>query len=443
MCDTFVALQNSTADGSVIFGKNSDREPNEAQILEYIPAQFHSQNAVVKCTYLEIPQVKETKGVLLSRPFWMWGAEIAANEDGVTIGNEAVWTKMPLNKGAALTGMDLFRLGAERADSAIRALEVITELLEEYGQGGVCGYTDSSMVYHNSYIIADPKEAWVLETAGNLWAAKKIDGFYTISNGLTIGEEFDLSPPDLISFAKKKGWHKKGIFNFRKSYSDWLYTTFSGSGIRREQSSCLLSDSKGLMDVSHAMQILRDHRSEKIDPYKSLISDTICAHAGNGLTRNASQTTGSLIAHLQSGTGLGANTYWTTGTSAPCTGIFKPIWIHGEVLPDTGPDPAGQYNFDSLWWHHEMLHRSVLMDYGNRLSLYSQYRNELERSFFDQDFSNKEHLSGITENAFTRARQATEEWISIVQSQPASHKTRFIYNRYWKKINKLAGIMVN
>ena len=35
MCDTFLALQPVTEDGAVLFGKNSDREPNEAQILEY------------------------------------------------------------------------------------------------------------------------------------------------------------------------------------------------------------------------------------------------------------------------------------------------------------------------------------------------------------------------------------------------------------------------
>ena len=31
MCDTMVALSNSTKDGSVIFAKNSDRQPNEPQ----------------------------------------------------------------------------------------------------------------------------------------------------------------------------------------------------------------------------------------------------------------------------------------------------------------------------------------------------------------------------------------------------------------------------
>ncbi len=68
MCDTFVILPGITADGSMLFGKNSNREPNEAQSLEHHPAGIHSPAEKVKCTYIEIPQVKETFGVLLSRP---------------------------------------------------------------------------------------------------------------------------------------------------------------------------------------------------------------------------------------------------------------------------------------------------------------------------------------------------------------------------------------
>ena len=120
MCDTFVACSSATADGSVIFGKNSDREPNEVQLLEYHPAKRYSEGKTVQCTYKEIPQVKETRAVLLSRPFWMWGAEMGANEAGVVIGNEAVWTKMPLVKKGGLTGMDLLRLALERSSNAPR-----------------------------------------------------------------------------------------------------------------------------------------------------------------------------------------------------------------------------------------------------------------------------------------------------------------------------------
>ena len=115
MCDTFVVLPPFTRDGSVIFGKNSDREPNEAQALEFHPAQEYPAGQTVRCTYLEIPQVRETHAVLLCRPFWMWGAEMGANEKGVVIGNEAVFTKMPIDRKGGLTGMDLLRLALEKS----------------------------------------------------------------------------------------------------------------------------------------------------------------------------------------------------------------------------------------------------------------------------------------------------------------------------------------
>ena len=49
---------------------------------------------------------------------------------------------------------------------------LITQLLEHYGQGGNCGF-QHQLFYHNSFIIADPRDAWVLETAGKQWAAER------------------------------------------------------------------------------------------------------------------------------------------------------------------------------------------------------------------------------------------------------------------------------
>ena len=45
MCDTLVVLPNSSADGALLFAKNSDREPNEAHHLQLIPAADHPAGA--------------------------------------------------------------------------------------------------------------------------------------------------------------------------------------------------------------------------------------------------------------------------------------------------------------------------------------------------------------------------------------------------------------
>jgi len=116
MCDMVVVMPEASADSVVLFGKNSDRPPNEAQVVEYVPSKIHNEKRV-KCTHISIPQVEETLAMYISRPFCMWGAEMGANEKGVVIGNEAVFSKQEVLE-TGLLGMDILRLGLERGRTA-------------------------------------------------------------------------------------------------------------------------------------------------------------------------------------------------------------------------------------------------------------------------------------------------------------------------------------
>lgn len=290
MCDTFVALGSATADGSVIFGKNSDRPSDERQPVVHVPAHRHEPGAALSCTYISIPQVETTLAVILSQPDWMWGVEMGANEAGVVIGNEAVWTTEPLGP-PALLGMDIVRLGLERGESAEAALHIMTALLETHGQGGACAQDDGTFSYHNSFLITDRDEAWVLETAGSLWVAEHItDGVRNISNGLTIRTNYDLVCESLqgqkVDFAETYGID--GVDSSPYSRQACGYN--------------LLDAQAGEMTPEDMMNILRDHESG------------ICMHGSFSST--ASQV--SKLSEM-------GDTHWFTGAPHPCRTPFKEI----------------------------------------------------------------------------------------------------------------------
>jgi len=439
MCDTFVALSNATKDGSVIFGKNSDRDPNEAHDLMMIPRATHSQGDSVECTYIRIPQVAQTNAVLLAKPFWIWGAEMGANEHGVVIGNEAVFTKEPYGKIPGLIGMDFLRLALERAATADEALDVMIGLLEMYGQGGNCGFAHD-MFYHNGFLIADSTSAWVFETAGKHWAAEKVQDVRSISNVISIGSNWDRASENLVAHAVDRGWCKdKEEFNFSQCYSDLFYTKFAAGQNRLCRTEDLLRTNFGRIDVPFAMVLLRDHGpiiGENWMPGKGLVGADVCMHASFGPIR-ISQSTGSMISHLAKD----QNTHWLTGTSAPCTSTFKPMWIDSG-LPDLSPVPTGTYDETTLWWRHENLHREILRDYAARISAIKPDRDALEADFIQYTSENSplsiEDRGRFTRACFERADQTTMNGLRVVKEMPIQHQRPLLDRFAWKKFDKQA-----
>ncbi|MDG6931100.1 MAG: hypothetical protein JRN10_07685 [Nitrososphaerota archaeon] len=289
MCDTLVSRQRNNTDSSVTyFAKNSDREPDELQLVEYYPRI--GRKGSVRCTYMDVKFEGETNAIIISRPRWMWGAEMGVNEHGVAIGNEAVFTRRKFDR-AGLLGMDLLRLGLESGTNAKEAMSTIIQYLEEYGQGG-SNSSRKKEYYDNSFLISDWDESYVLETFEKKWWYSRIDRFGSISNA---------------PFAGRKG-----------ARLDVIYT-FLGRGRERARTTGR-SLAAGNMDPDKIMDIMRIHNEANFSPGNGSNRD-ICMHAGR-FTRRF-QTVNSMMLEI----GPGYVLPWFTFSPNPCVSLYKPLFF--------------------------------------------------------------------------------------------------------------------
>ena len=123
---------------------------------------------------------------------------MGANEHGLVVGNVAVFTRERVGP-PGLTGMDLVRLRARaRGRRRGRGPRVLAALIETHGQGGGCGHENRRFTYHNSFMLADPRRALLVETAGKAVTVERVTGARTISNALTVPgfAEAHADPPD-------------------------------------------------------------------------------------------------------------------------------------------------------------------------------------------------------------------------------------------------------
>lgn len=434
MCDTFIADFSRQAGGYKVFGKNSDREPNEAQAIVRYPHMQHTEKTV-QTTFIAIPQAAETYEVILSKPFQMWGAEMGANEHGVVIGNEAVFTRLPFRKdNSGLTGMDMLRLALERSDSARHALDCITALLETYGQDACGGYRDRKFYYHNSFIIADGQEQYILETAGKHWVAKAVQGYAAISNGLSIGEDYDLCSDSV---------RKLGNIHFARRFRDRFMSYFARCDYRREHS-LSHAGKVGAGGVREAMYVLRSHGdAEPFRPEKANM-EALCIHAQGLFTPH--QTTGSMVVQWRDNAPM---TVWLTGTAAPCVSVFKPFYFGGDALAGDGIHiPTGDAD-NSLWWQGERLHRILLRDYAGLSGELKADLMEMEQKLIRRDAELTENhaeinrLDALSADALQQHMELLQEFLNRHAGlMSGKYPGSWLYRRFRKRLDREAKLSI-
>ncbi|HSV32081.1 MAG TPA: C69 family dipeptidase [Atribacteraceae bacterium] len=424
MCDTLVVLPEYKKTGITIFAKNSDREPNEPNIPTRVGRAEHKKGTVLRCTYITIDQVPLTYDIFMIKPSWMWGAEMGVNEHAVALGNEALFTRSRPGP-PALTGMDLVRLALERSCTSREAVEVIVSLLERYGQGGNCGYS-RKLRYDNSFLIADPSSAWLLETVGKYWATKRVNGCMAISNALILHDDYDECSANF--------WRKRNgeLSDFKKTWEHALITRIARGEARRRFSAHFLKNHEEPLTAHQVMKFLRWHAPRDAEQlFRHRTYQSLCMHAGGPFSF---QTTGSLVAEMdQSGARA-----WYTGSSLPCISLFKPFHFT-TVSPAQQEKPGPLAQAAAFWMKREHFHRLILGKCFDNLDWFLAERDALEgellkRSRVLQTVRQKEELLNY---AFNQEQKMIGRAVAESESRPFSPQGGPMYRYYWAKQNRL------
>ncbi len=219
-CTNFLVTRSASADGSTMITYAADSHTLYGE-LYYQPAQDHPAGAMRDIYEWDtgkflgrIPQPAHTYSVVGNM-----------NEFQLAIGETTFGGRSELGSqsGAIMDYGSLIYVALQRAKTAREAIEVMTNLVKELG------YYSSG----ESFSIADPNEVWILELIGKgegekgaVWVAVKIpDGYISGHANQARITTFPLNDknnciysPDVISFARAKGWYKGEDKDF--SFSD-------------------------------------------------------------------------------------------------------------------------------------------------------------------------------------------------------------------------------
>jgi len=221
-CTNFIITKGATEDGSTMITYVADSHVLYGE-LYFWPAMDHDPGDSVDIYEWDtghflgrIKQVDHTFQVLGNM-----------NEHQVAIGETTYTGRMELQDSAGIIDYgSLMYLALKRARTAREAIEVMTDLVAEYG------YFSTG----ESFSISDPDEAWIMEMIGKgegnkgaVWVARRIpEGYISGHANQARITRFPLHDPenclyskDVIEFAKEKGYYsgKDRDFSFADAYA--------------------------------------------------------------------------------------------------------------------------------------------------------------------------------------------------------------------------------
>jgi hypothetical protein len=200
--------------------------------------------------------------------------------------------------------------------------------------------------------------------------------------------------------------------------------------VRRARTQEAVARAAGPADLIAA---LRDHggaSGPRWSPVNGALSAP-CAHAGGLVT--STQSTASWVADLRHASGPGAQ-HWVTGTSAPCTSLFKPVRVEAPLEADPVPMPDDHFDAAYRWWRHERLHRLTLRDHPAALARFGPERDRVEAGWLAAPPDGAE--------AFATADALEERWLADLVGASLPDRRPAWLRRPWHGVDSAAGVRV-
>jgi secernin len=323
--DMVVALPGTTPEGQTLFGYNGSRPANEGQSLHRQRACGHTPGETLLFGNFAVPQPRQTHTVVGWQSQGMWGVRHGVNEHGVVAGCCPIRTRLR-EEGLALTGPDLVRLALERTCSSRQARDVILDFVSRHGQSA-----PPDEEPNNTFLVADLKEAFVLETSGRHWAEQEVHAVRAVSDVCHLHQDWNRISRGLAEFAIGRSWWPED--GSKLDFADVVAPNRPETAAMRRwgRATLLMEQQSGRVDAMFLRRLLSDHyespAARPANDFASVLAEqAICQHAVAGA---APATSASLIVEMRS-TPEPMPLAWCA-FGPPCTSVYFPILLTGEL----------------------------------------------------------------------------------------------------------------
>ncbi len=469
-CTNFLIGKKASKDGSTFISYSADSYSLYGELYHWSAANYKKGEKLKVYEwdtgkYLgEIPQVSQTYNVIGNM-----------NEHQLAIGETTFGGREELSDSTGIMDYgSLIYITLQRAKTAREAIKTMTDLVKEHG------YFSSG----ESFSIADPNEVWIMEMIGKglgnkgaVWVAIRIpdDCVSAHANQARIQQiplddkENCMYSPDVISFAREKGYYKgtDKDFSFAKAYAPldfgalrfcearvWSffnqinndmakYVTYALGQTTDPMPLYIKPDEK--LSISNVQRYMRDHYEDtpldlrfdsggglfgapyRLSPLQWEVDSVMYCNERPIATQ---QTGFSFVAQMRSWLPNAIGGILWFGVDDAAQTVYYPVYCANNATPEemrVGNGDFTTYSGTSAFWIHNMVSNMVYNRYSDMIIDVQSLQGKLETSFLGKQ-------SKVEKEALALYQSSSEKAIDYLTNYSNTQVSEGVAQ--WKKLGE-------